>query len=68
MPGWLVREYHDDDLEAVVHLWDETASLGQLSVFSVGECLAAGFTESPVMPLDDTIAVQRIMAEVLTQI
>ncbi len=23
--GWLVREYHDDDLEAVVHLWDETA-------------------------------------------
>lgn len=34
----------------------------------VGECLAAGLTESPVMPLDDTIAVQRIMAEVLTQI
>ena len=34
----------------------------------VGECLAAGLTESPVMPLDDTIAVQRIMAEVLDQI
>ncbi len=34
----------------------------------VGECLAAGLTESPVMPLDDTIAVQRIMAEVLAQI
>ncbi len=34
----------------------------------VGECLAAGLTESPVMPLDDTIAVQRIMAEVLEQI
>ena len=41
MPGWLVREYVDDDLEDVVHLWDETAALGQLSVFSVGECLAA---------------------------
>ncbi|MFT4225688.1 Gfo/Idh/MocA family protein [Micropruina sp.] len=34
----------------------------------VGECLAAGLTESPIMPLDDTIAVQRIMAEVLEQI
>ncbi len=34
----------------------------------VGECLAAGLTESPIMPLDDTIAVQRIMAEVLDQI
>lgn len=39
--GWLVREYHDDDLEDVVHLWDETAAAGQLSVFSVGECLGA---------------------------
>lgn len=34
----------------------------------VGECLAAGLTESPVMPLDDTIAVQRLMAEVLRQL
>ncbi len=34
----------------------------------VGECLAAGLTESPVMPLDDTVAVQRIMAEVLAQL
>ncbi|MCE1174526.1 MAG: Gfo/Idh/MocA family oxidoreductase [Propionibacteriales bacterium] len=31
----------------------------------VGECLAAGLTESPVMPLDDTLAVQRTMARVL---
>ena len=30
----------------------------------VGECLAAGLTESPVMPLDDTLAVQQVMAEV----
>ena len=34
----------------------------------VGECLAAGLTESPIMPLDDTVAVQRLMAEVLAQI
>lgn len=37
-------------------------------VIHVGECLAAGRTESPVMPLDDTLAVQRLMAEVLTQV
>lgn len=34
----------------------------------VGECLAAGLTESPIMPLDDTLAVQAIMAEVLDQL
>jgi predicted dehydrogenase len=31
----------------------------------VGECLAAGLTESPVMTLADTLAVQRTMARVL---
>lgn len=31
----------------------------------VGECLAAGLTESPVMSLADTLAVQRTMARVL---
>lgn len=34
----------------------------------VGECLAQGLTESPIMPLGDTIAVQAILAEVLSQI
>jgi predicted dehydrogenase len=34
----------------------------------VGECLAQGLTESPIMPLDDTLAVQRLMEEVLAQV
>ena len=34
----------------------------------VNECLRAGLTESPVMPLDDTLAVQHLMAEVLRQL
>jgi predicted dehydrogenase len=34
----------------------------------VNECLAAGLTESPVMPLADTLAVQKVMGEVLTQL
>lgn len=34
----------------------------------VGDCLAQALTESPIMPLDDTIAVQAVMAEMLSQI
>lgn len=34
----------------------------------VGECLEQGLTESPIMPLDDTIAVQQVMADVLAQV
>ena len=37
-------------------------------VIHVGECLAQGLTESPIMPLADTLTVQRLMAEVLEQI
>ena len=37
-------------------------------VIHVGDCLAQGRTESPVLPLDDTIAVQRLMADVLDQL
>lgn len=32
------------------------------------ECIARGLTESPLMPLDDTLAVQRLMAETLRQL
>lgn len=34
----------------------------------VGDCLEQGLAESPILPLDETIAVQRIMAEVLNQL
>ena len=34
----------------------------------VGQCLQAGLTESPVMPLEDTLAVQRMMAAVLREL
>jgi predicted dehydrogenase len=34
----------------------------------VGECLAAGLTQSPVMSLADTMAVQQVMGEVLAQL
>lgn len=46
---YLVRDYTDDDLDYVVHLWDTTAPLGQLSIFSAGECLAALQEQQPAV-------------------
>lgn len=40
----------------------------QHEVVHVGDCLAAGLTESPIMPLDDTIAVQEILDDMLSQV
>lgn len=37
-------------------------------VVHVGECLAEGLTESPVVPLDDTLVVQWVMQEALDQL
>lgn len=34
----------------------------------VGECLAGGLTESPLVPLDDTLGVQWVMQEALEQL
>ncbi|QBX56294.1 Gfo/Idh/MocA family oxidoreductase [Nocardioides seonyuensis] len=39
-----------------------------LEIAHVGECLAAGLTESPVMSLDDTLGVQWVMEEALAQL
>ena len=46
----------------------EFASGYQFEVIHVGECLEKGLTQSPIMPLDDTLAVQRLMAEALHQL
>lgn len=40
MSRWLLREYHEDDLEPVIRLCDATAA-GQESVFSLAECIGA---------------------------
>lgn len=53
MSRWLLREYHDDDLEAVVRLCDAT-SMGQESVFSLAECIGALRGHHPAV-----VAVQR---------
>lgn len=40
----------------------------QFEVIHACECIAAGRTESEIMPLDDTIAVQQLMAQVIAQL
>ncbi|GGT15504.1 MULTISPECIES: ATP-binding protein [Streptomyces] len=39
--NWLIHDYRESDLAAVVHLIDTTAGLGQESVFSLAECISA---------------------------
>ncbi|MER5810126.1 bifunctional GNAT family N-acetyltransferase/ATP-binding protein [Streptomyces sp. NPDC002033] len=39
--NWLIHDYRESDLAAVVHLIDTTAELGQESVFSLAECIGA---------------------------
>ncbi|MEV4611001.1 bifunctional GNAT family N-acetyltransferase/ATP-binding protein [Kitasatospora sp. NPDC049258] len=46
---WLVHDYREDDLAAVVHLIDTTAGLGQESVFSLAECITALTSRQPAV-------------------
>jgi len=76
--GWVevkARFHHAQDLS--VHLLGEEAAELSFPHTGIGythelahvcECIAAGLTESPVMPLADTLAVQHVMAEVLSQL
>lgn len=45
--NWLIHDYRESDLAAVVHLMDTTAELGQESVFSVAECIGALTSRQP---------------------
>ncbi|MFJ1702926.1 ATP-binding protein [Kitasatospora sp. NPDC088346] len=46
---WLIHDYREDDLAAVVHLIDTTAELGQESVFSLAECIGALTSRQPAV-------------------
>jgi len=47
--SWLIQDYREDDLAAVVHLIDATAELGQESVFSLSECITALTSRQPAV-------------------
>jgi len=48
MPNALIREYHDDDLEDVVRLWEQVGT-SQGSSFTMGECIAALRADEPAV-------------------
>ncbi|WP_084960996.1 ATP-binding protein [Thermoactinospora rubra] len=47
--NWLIHDYREDDLAAVVHLIDSTAGLGQESVYSLAECIGALTSRQPAV-------------------
>jgi predicted dehydrogenase len=65
-PDTLIIKRNGQPLETVVR---EPLGRGYChEAIEVNRCLAAGLTESPVLPLDDTLDVQWVMDEVLTQL
>jgi len=41
MTGWRVRDFHDDDLDQVVRVWEESRKTGVEPVYGLAEILAA---------------------------
>jgi transitional endoplasmic reticulum ATPase len=41
MPGWRVRDFHDDDVDQVVRIWDESRLTDMQPVYGLAEVLAA---------------------------
>ncbi|WP_037606590.1 ATP-binding protein [Streptacidiphilus rugosus] len=63
--NWLIHDYREDDLAAVVHLIDSTAGLGQESVFSLAECIAALTSRQPaVVAVHDGMPIGAALAQV----
>lgn len=41
MPPWHLRDYHDDDLDQAIQIWDQSRRADEDRVFSVSEVMAA---------------------------
>ena len=49
MAPWRVRDFHADDLEAAVRLWDDRAVSGEASAFSLADLIAAVRSHEPAV-------------------
>jgi GNAT superfamily N-acetyltransferase len=49
MAPWRVRDFHADDLDAVVRLWDDRAASGEASAFSLSDLIAAVRSHEPAV-------------------
>lgn len=48
MPVWRLRDFHDDDLDQAIQLWDQSRGSGE-SVFTVAEVMAAARAGQPAV-------------------
>jgi transitional endoplasmic reticulum ATPase len=49
MTPWRIRDFHDDDLDAAVRLWDDPAAGGIAPVFGLSDLIAAIRADSPAV-------------------
>ena len=49
MAPWRVRDFHADDLDAVVRLWDDQAASSEASAFSLSDLIAAVRLHEPAV-------------------
>lgn len=49
MPVWHLRDYHDDDLDQAIQIWDQSRLLGEDPVFPVSEVMAAAKAGQPAV-------------------
>jgi transitional endoplasmic reticulum ATPase len=49
MPIWHIRDFHDDDLDAAVHLWDSPLTSGSAGPFAISERIAAVRAHEPAV-------------------
>jgi transitional endoplasmic reticulum ATPase len=49
MPAWHIRDFHDDDLDAAVHLWDSPLTSGAAGPFAISERIAAVRAHEPAV-------------------
>ncbi|MGW5647045.1 ATP-binding protein [Saccharopolyspora sp. NPDC003752] len=48
MPSWRVRDFHDDDLDQAIHIWDQSRGGGE-PVFSAAEVVSIARAGHPAM-------------------
>ncbi|MFF4487116.1 ATP-binding protein [Streptomyces sp. NPDC001544] len=49
MPAWRLRDYHDDDLDQAIQIWDQSRHADEDPVFPVSEVMAAAKAGQPAV-------------------
>jgi transitional endoplasmic reticulum ATPase len=66
MPGWRLREFHPDDLDGILRLWEQTHRDGSEPVYALSEVLASCQKDYAVVALRGEEVVGPASGEPLT--